>query len=93
MCKFFRKCNRPCKSYRSHFIHWKHINKYCKDKDPNFEHYNTFTLLNKYERYDNRNIVIFRNSPLINYEKYKEYKIKSEITNILNEMIDKICYT
>ncbi len=100
MCKFFQKCNRPCKSYRTHFIHWKHVNEYCRMKDESFYHYNLYSVLKKYNidsdsDYDHRKewngMVIVKHSPLINYEKFENYKIQKEVRLILNNILDRIC--
>ncbi len=91
MCNFFADCKRDCHTYRSHFIHWQHVKKYCENKDPDFLHYNTYKRLYQNGDIDKPELKRRkRSSSLINYKKYEEYLVKNLVSDIVNDIIDKI---
>jgi hypothetical protein len=89
MCFFFDDCKRSCKSYKSHFVHWKHVQIYCKHKDKKFLHYDTYKRLHEVDNNDNctkRN----KRSSLINYTNYERNLISHMVSDIVNDILDKI---
>jgi hypothetical protein len=93
MCKYFNKCNKTCKSYKSHFRHWEHIRKYTEKKDSSFLNYRTYTRLSKNIQKDimnERNMVQNKEHNLINYDKYEKYLVKNMVEKMIYDIVDKI---
>jgi hypothetical protein len=91
MCRFFNYCDKPCKSQKSHYIHWAHIRMYCKDKDPTFLNYNVYKRL---LHVDDEEILVKRQkrveSPSIHRVNYEKYLIQNMVSKMIDNIIDSI---
>ncbi len=96
MCKYFNKCERFCKSKKSHFRHWEHVRKYAEKKDTTFLQYRTYKRIHKDIIDENIKIMDENNkkkknsSSLINYDKYERYILENMIEKMIYDIIDKI---
>ncbi len=98
MCKYFNKCKKTCKSYKSHFRHWEHIRKYTEKKDSSFLNYRTYTRLSRNiqkdimneRNIDEQNIVQNKENNFINYNNYEKYLVTNMIEKMIYNIIDKI---
>ncbi len=96
MCKYFNKCERFCKSQKSHFRHWEHVRKYAEKKDTAFLQYRTYKRIHKDIIDENIDIMDKNNkkernsSSLINYDKYERYILENMIEKIIYDIINKL---
>lgn len=95
MCIFYDKCNKPCKTHKSHFKHWEHIRKFVQKKDTSFMNYRTFCRLSK----DSKDDFIQKNnlkegmkekSSKINHINLERYLIKNMVSQLIYDIVNKI---
>ncbi len=98
MCKYFKKCERFCKSKKSHFTHWEHVRKYAEKQYPNYINYRTYSLLSKSAQNDMNKIQKSNiqesdsesKSQNINYVNLQRYLVTNMIQKMIYDIVDKI---
>ena len=96
MCIFHNKCNKPCKTHKSHFRHWEHIRKFVQKKDPAFISYRTYKRLSESSKDDfiqKNNIKednIKEKSSKINHINLERYLIKNMVSQMIYDILNKI---
>jgi hypothetical protein len=92
MCIFHSKCNKPCKTYKSHFRHWEHIRKFVQKKDSAFMNYRTYSRLSESAKKDliqKSNIQKERTSK-INHINFERYLVRHMVTNLIYDIVNKL---
>ena len=96
MCRFYSYCDKPCKSIKTHDIHWTYIRTHCQKKDPAFLNYNVYKRLLHVDEEDMETLLIDKKrqkcgiSTSIHREKYEKYLIKNMVEKMIENIIDSI---
>ncbi len=94
MCIFHDKCNKPCKTHKSHFRHWEYIRKFVQKKDPSFLNYRTYSRLSKKTQNDSIESNPIKDkkekSSRINHTNFERYIIKNMVTNLIYDIVNQI---
>ncbi len=93
MCIFHSKCNKPCKTYKSHFRHWEHIRKFVQNKDSSFMSYRTYSRLSKNAQNDiqkDNSKKENKVSSKINHINFERYLITNMVTNLIYDIVNKL---
>ncbi len=92
MCIFHIKCQKTCRTSKSHFRHWEHIRKYVQKRDSTFISYWTYNRLSKSAKNDliqNNNKKKIGSSK-INHSNYEKYLIKNMVSKLIYDIIKNI---
>ncbi len=95
MCKYFKKCERFCKSKKSHFTHWEHIRIYAQKNYSNYLNYRTYIRLSKNAQNDilhsqSNNNKVVEKSNKINHTNLERYLVTNMIQKMIYDIVDKI---